>query len=261
MAGMPHALNINQTGYTDIGQVRKENEDFLIIAYSPDNDFVFTVVADGMGGYRGGALASKLAATAVSEYLQTHLALIDLDNELFSQLKHHLETAIKQANLQLLDYKQTHPALADMGTTLVVAIICNKHLIVANVGDSRAYLYYDNQELRQISKDHSVVQELIDDGSLTPDMAQSSNLRNQLTQAVGINSEVAIYFSQIMLESPGLLLLCSDGLTEYLDQTSLETELSSGLPASESCHRLIEAANKQGGKDNITVAIVEFGDA
>ncbi|MFA7554830.1 MAG: Stp1/IreP family PP2C-type Ser/Thr phosphatase [Spongiibacteraceae bacterium] len=258
MAGTPNFLNINQTGYTDIGQVRKENEDFFVNIHSPENNFVFTVVADGMGGHTGGAVASELAATAVSGHLKTSLSLVKSYESIFPQLQLHLESAIHHANNQLLHYKQQHRNLADMGTTLVVAVICNKHLLIANVGDSRAYLYSHNK-LQQVSKDHSVVQDLIDSGALTAEMARSSNIRNQLTQAVGINQNFTINFSPIELEGSGLILLCSDGLTEYLDLQALETELGRGLPPAQSCHRLIEAANKQGGNDNITVTIVEFG--
>ena len=162
------------------------------------------------------------------------------------------------ANQQLLSHKLTSPDLSDMGTTLVVAIVWGSCLVTANVGDSRAYLY-SNQHLRQISKDHSIVQELIDSGALTAETARSSKVRNQLTQAVGIQEELNIYVTHEVLEEPGMLLLCSDGLTEYLDQQELAKELAKGLPASQSCHRLIEAANLSGGKDNISVAIVEYG--
>lgn len=260
MVGMPIPLNINQAGYSDIGQVRKENEDYLVSYQGAGHDFAFTIIADGMGGYTGGAVASKLAATVASDHLQASLEFVRADNgvDIFEQLQQHLEQAIQLANKHLLTYKEAHPQLSEMGTTLVVAIIYDKYLLVANVGDSRAYLYSD-QRCQQISRDHSVVQELINSGALTAEDARSSDVRNQLTQAVGIAEEITIYFAPIALTKPALLLLCSDGLTEYLDDQSLAAELSKGLPVSQSCHRLIEAANQQGGKDNITVAIVEYG--
>lgn len=260
MGGTAQLLNITQAGYSDIGQVRKENEDFLVSYQSPNNDFVFTVVADGMGGYTGGAVASKIAANTVSEQLQSALISVSSSNNLgvFEQIKQHLEHAIKQSNNRVMDFKLTHPELSGMGTTLVVAIIFGEHLLVANVGDSRAYMYTDLR-LQQISKDHSIVQELIDSGAVTAEMARNDSQRNQLTQAVGVTEDFLINFAQFSLQGSGLLLLCSDGLTEYLDLNSIEVELSRGFPASQSCHRLIEAANRLGGKDNITVAIVEYG--
>lgn len=260
MIGTSQLLNITQAGYSDIGQVRKENEDFLVSYQSPNNDFVFTIVADGMGGYTGGAVASKIAANAVSEQLQSALTTVSSSNNLgvVEQIKQHLEYAIKQSNHRVMDFKLTHPELAGMGTTLVVTIILGPHLLVANVGDSRAYMY-TGSKLRQISKDHSIIQELIDSGAVTAEMARNDSQRNQLTQAVGVAEDFLINFAQFSLQGAGLLLLCSDGLTEYLDLNSIEFELSRGLPASQSCHRLIEAANHLGGKDNITVAIVEYG--
>lgn len=260
MQEVTQLLNVTQAGYSDIGQIRKENEDFLVSYQSPNNDFVFTVVADGMGGYTGGAVASKIAANAVSEQLQAGLAQVEPSSSIgiVEQMKQHLEFAIRQSNQKIMNFKITHPELAGMGTTLVVAIIFGQHLLVANVGDSRAYLYA-GWKLQQISKDHSIIQELIDSGAITAEMARDDSQRNQLTQAVGVADDFLINFAQFPLEGPGLLLLCSDGLTEYLDINSIEAELARGLPASQSCHRLIEAANHLGGKDNITVAIVEYG--
>jgi serine/threonine protein phosphatase PrpC len=260
MVGATQLINVTQAGYSDIGQVRKENEDFLVSYQSPNNDFVFTVVADGMGGYTGGAVASKIAANTVSEQLQAALTSVSTTSSVgvFEQIKQHLEYAINQSNRRVLDFKLTRPELAGMGTTLVVAIIFGQHLLVANVGDSRAYMYTDSK-LHQISKDHSIIQELIDSGAVSAEMARNDSKRNQLTQAVGVAEDFLINFAQFSLQRAGLLLLCSDGLTEYLDLNSIEAELSRGLPASQSCHRLIETANHLGGKDNITVAIVEYG--
>lgn len=253
--------NVNQQGYSNIGLIRKENEDFLISFQPPTRDYAFTIVADGMGGHTGGAVASRLAATSTADYLKDQLRLVNIGEgeEIFDQLEKILEQAINHGNQQLLDYKLTHPQLADMGTTLVAAIIINQHLVVANVGDSRAYLYIE-EKLQQMSKDHSVVQELIDSGALTEESAKTSDIRNQLTQAVGTGNTLSINFAQQYLAHPALLLLCSDGLTEYMETDQLEKELSKGLPASQSCHRLIETANQQGGKDNITVAILEYGN-
>jgi protein phosphatase len=253
--------NVNQQGYSDIGLIRKENEDYLINYQPLSGEYAFTIVADGMGGHTGGAVASRLAATAVADHLKKHLAPKNIGEgrEIFSHLKKIVEEAMNHGNQELLDYKLTRPQLQEMGTTLVVSIVANQHLLIANVGDSRAYLYVD-EKLQQMSKDHSVVQTMIDSGALTEESAKTSDIRNQLTQAIGIGSELSINFSQTHLLKPALLLLCSDGLTEYMGLDQLEEELSKGLPVSESCHRLIQTANQLGGKDNITVAISEYGN-
>ena len=257
----PSSFNICQSGYSDIGQVRTENEDFLVYETDPFGKYAFSIVADGMGGYAGGAIASEIAANAVADYLRNALFHLshNLGADIPSSLRSHVEHAIYQANRAVLDRKNQDQKLSEMGTTLVIAAIVSDHLLVANVGDSRAY-QFSNGQISQISEDHSIVQELINSGALTSDSARESEVRNQLTQAIGVQEELTINFSGQQLNTAGLLLLCSDGLTEYLDTAAIGAELATGLPVSNSCYRLIEAANQGGGKDNITVAMIEYGN-
>jgi protein phosphatase len=247
-------------GKSDIGRVREENEDSLGWLTNNDNAFSFIVVADGMGGYKGGAKASSLAVEIVSQRLQS------LQSSTFSSctpqqqpmiLKSEIFQAITDANKHILEEKITNPRLQQMGTTIVIAIIWKNKLIVANIGDSRAYLWDSRYGLKQLTRDHSVVQDMIDNGTLTEEDARTSNVRNQLTQALGVGINIDPRITEHELTGDSILLLCSDGLTEYFDNDEIEYVLSTHRPALECCYRLIEESNQLGGKDNITVAIAE----
>ena len=255
-----YRYHINVEGLTDIGGVRTENEDFFIYHKDASLPFAYLVVADGMGGYSGGALASQIAAEVIDSELRAlanpHFA--GLDNE--QQLQHiraGVDTSISLANEAILSRKNTDPYLAQMGTTVVLAVIWRDQVIIANVGDSRAYLWQGNR-LTRCSKDHSLVQELIDSGAITDAQARHHEQRNQLTRALGVERSVSADIHQYPLGSSCLLLLCSDGLTEYLDDDDLSRELANNLPALQHCYRMVENANQHGGKDNITLVIAEY---
>ncbi|MGI9279922.1 MAG: Stp1/IreP family PP2C-type Ser/Thr phosphatase [Endozoicomonas sp.] len=247
-------------GKSDIGRIREENEDSLYWLTSNEDAFSLIVVADGMGGYHGGARASQLAVEIISQRLQS------IQSSTFSSctpqqqpmiLKSEIFQAITEANQRILEEKVANPQLQQMGTTIVVAVIWQNKLVVANIGDSRAYLWDSRYGLKQLTRDHSVVQNMIDSGALSEEDARTSNVRNQLTQALGVGPTIDPRISEFELTGDSILLLCSDGLTEYFDNDEIEYVLSTHRPALECCYRLIEEANRLGGKDNITVAIAE----
>ncbi|TQV66151.1 Stp1/IreP family PP2C-type Ser/Thr phosphatase [Exilibacterium tricleocarpae] len=256
----PYRYHINIEGLTDIGSVRDENEDFFIYHKDDQLPFAYMIVADGMGGYSGGALASRTAAEVIDFELRSLLspsfAGLTKDRQL-QNIRAGIDTSISLANEAILSKKNTAPHLAHMGTTAVLAVIWQDQVFIANVGDSRAYLWR-NRQLTRCSKDHSLVQELIDSGAISAAEARQHQHRNQLTRALGVQRAVAADIHQQTLGSSCLLLLCSDGLTEYLDDDTFARELSAGLPAREHCYRLVEYANQQGGKDNITLVIAEY---
>ncbi|AQQ66470.1 serine/threonine protein phosphatase [Microbulbifer agarilyticus] len=254
----PTRLTVN--GRTDIGQVRQENEDSIYCHCDEEKPFAFIVVADGMGGYTGGATASGIATKALAANLDGLLSPNFLSASLAEQqllLQATLLEGVEQANREIIDTKQTRPEFSQMGTTLVVAVIWQNFLIVAHVGDSRAYLW-NPYGLQRLTRDHSVVQEMIDAGQMTSEQAQSSQVRNHITRALGIAEPVEACINSWNLKESALLLLCSDGLTEYADDHAIERILATHRPALDSVDHFIDFANTDGGRDNISVGIIEF---
>ncbi|MBB5211407.1 Stp1/IreP family PP2C-type Ser/Thr phosphatase [Microbulbifer hydrolyticus] len=254
----PIRLAVN--GRTDIGQVRDENEDSIRCHSDPDHPFAYIVVADGMGGYSGGATASDIAADTLQGELDK---LLDTPFLTCSRERQHimLRTALVEGigicNRKILETKKTRPQFSQMGTTLVAAAIWMDFLIVAHIGDSRAYLWND-YGLQRLTRDHSVVQEMIDAGQLTAEQAQTSQVRNHITRALGISEPVEATVNSWTLTESALLLLCSDGLTEYIDDHTIERVLATYRPALECVYHFIDDANRRGGRDNISAGIIEF---
>ncbi|CAM3865561.1 Stp1/IreP family PP2C-type Ser/Thr phosphatase [Parendozoicomonas haliclonae] len=254
-------MHIAIDGKSDIGRKRDENEDAIYFSGDSHAAFSFIIVADGMGGYHGGATASRLAIEKISQrlhFIQTKTFATCTPHQKPLILKSELLQAIKDANQAILDCKTAQPLFRQMGTTVVVAIVWESMLIVGHVGDSRAYMWTINNGLNQLTRDHSVVQQMIDSGSLTEEDARTSKVRNQLTKAVGVHQQVDPVISEFNLDENCLLLLCSDGMTEYFSNDGIEFMLATHRPALECCYRFIDESNAQGGKDNITVAIAEY---
>lgn len=253
----PH-LAIN--GRTDIGQVRKENEDNIRWYSHPQLPFGYVVVADGMGGYSGGARASHIAVNSIGQQLE-HLVSPLFQSCTPQQQKLMIQSALiaafNQANSEILVAKRAEPQLGHMGTTVAMAVIWKSQVTIAHLGDSRAYLW-DKQRFVQLTRDHSLVQEMIDRGQLAESQARYSSVRNQITRALGVTPTVDPAITNFYLKESCLLMLCSDGLTEYLDNVQMDYVLSTQRPALECCYRLIDDANLLGGKDNISVGIIEY---
>ncbi len=234
-------------GNSDIGMVRKENQDAFWI-HQPESDIAVAVVCDGMGGARGGQQASAMAIDAVRQYFMTQSIPADI------------ETAFQQifdlSNRYVYNEAYENPDLMGMGTTMVLALAKRDTVYLANVGDSRGY-HIKNGSISQITKDHSAVQELVDSGHLTERQAKLHPNKNIITRAVGIEDEVSFDFFRISVEPGDVILLCSDGLSNNVDENEIHFEISGGefddLPK-----RLIDLANSRGGADNITVAAIQI---
>ncbi|GAA6166699.1 Stp1/IreP family PP2C-type Ser/Thr phosphatase [Sessilibacter corallicola] len=255
-----HTISININGKTDVGRVRQANEDDIRWYRSTRQPFAYLVIADGMGGYRGGAMASRLAVAAIGGKLEqlenpTFLACTPLQQDLM--LKSTIIEALNDANRDILLEKKANPELDNMGTTVVMAVFWRNQCFIAHLGDSRAYLW-DDQHFIQLTKDHSLVQEMIDNGQITEEEARTSNIRNQITRALGVGQHITPTLNSYYLNQSALIVLCSDGLTEYIDNSQLDYVLSTHRPALDCCYRLVADANNMGGKDNISVGIVEF---
>lgn len=257
-------MNINIGGLTDIGRGRDENQDAIDWHSLPAQQFAYLLVADGMGGYTGGAIASRLAVETIGDRLKllpydpAFGAIADpaLGDTAANLLRFTLEQALAAAHQRILDEKSLHPELAQMGTTIVAAVLWRGIALVAHVGDSRAYLWH-GQQLAQVTRDHSLLQELVDSKAMSAEDAERSTQRNVLTRALGVSTATPD-FNSLTLRGDMVLLLCSDGLTGRVDDRALAQELGQHLPALESCYRLVHLANDAGGQDNISVVIAEI---
>lgn len=226
---------------TDVGRVREGNED----GYLVDEPMGLVAVADGMGGHRAGEVASATALEALRAAVHRG---------------HPLREAMEEANEAVFTKSLTDDEVGGMGTTLTAATLAaGNTLLVGHVGDSRAYLLRDG-ELRQITTDHSRVQELVDDGRLTADEAAVHPMRNIVTRAVGVDPTVDVDVYPVELRPGDRLLFCSDGLTDMLHDDFLGTELRREEDPTRAATRLIDAANSAGGVDNITVVVISVTD-
>ncbi|MGN0170749.1 MAG: Stp1/IreP family PP2C-type Ser/Thr phosphatase [Lachnospiraceae bacterium] len=233
--------------YTDIGMVRSENQDCFFTSEMPVGNLPnLFIVADGMGGHAGGKYASHTALQAAVDCIKS---LSETDPEVI------LDCAVRQANKEVFEQAKVHN-LEGMGTTFVAATLAGKKLCVANVGDSRLYIVTAG-EIRQITKDHSLVEEMVRLGELNPDNARTHQKKNVITRAVGVAEDVRADFFEVDIPEECSILMCSDGLTNMVDDEEIRVVMNSQRDVIEKTEKLMEAANKNGGKDNITVAVIE----
>lgn len=272
---MPHpSIQVDVFGKTDLGQTRDHNEDTFIVADLTrdkasllpevrhhdigDRGSLF-MVADGMGGAAAGELASAMAADLV----HSHLASAwrdDPDNSL-EQFALRLREALEIANRRIHSYAGQRPEVKGMGTTATAAGVLGTHLIMAQVGDSRAYLIR-NREAVQLTRDQSLTQRLVDAGEMTEEEAERSERRNIILQALGPEPNVVIELTIQELRQNDVLVLCSDGLTGTVKGDEIAKVVTAHPKPADACSELISMANDRGGPDNITVAIARFtGDA
>lgn len=233
---------------TDRGRVRTDNQDAYFAGKITD-DSVFAVVCDGMGGANAGNVASELAVRHISEYVIRSYR----DGMNMTDTEKTLKNAIVSANISLYDKAVNNAELAGMGTTAVAAFVKDGTAVIAHVGDSRIYLV--NGEIKQLTRDHSVVQSLIESGKITPEDAKVHPRKNVITRALGAEENVAVDSDCLNLSNGDTLLLCSDGLTNFLDDKDILTVFQNN-DISAVAERLVEEANKNGGGDNITVVTV-----
>lgn len=233
---------------TDIGKRRSSNQDFVYASEQQVGNLPnLLIVADGMGGHNAGDLASRYTVESMVEYIEK------ADEKRPIPL---LSMAIHYANDLVMEKAGTDRTLQGMGTTVVAATIEDGYLYVANVGDSRLYLI--DQQIEQITRDHSLVEEMIRIGELQRQDARSHPDRNVITRAIGVNSPVKIDFFDMKLEKGDRILLCSDGLTTMVDDDEILRIVKKCTSPKEAAQRLVTEANKNGGKDNISVVLAEF---
>ena len=234
---------------TDIGMRRKINEDSYCI--HNEEIFPYAVVADGMGGHQAGEIASRMAVDMIEDYLNKNL------NEALDYVEagETIRQSFISANSIIYNYAKNHYRVMGMGTTATLAMIYQNKIITANVGDSRAYKV-SNTDIQQLTRDHSYVQELVMRGEISPEMAKHHPKKNYITRAMGAEDTVKVDIS-IKPYNGETLVLCSDGLTNFVDDEEILSHVKRKKALQKSAEDLTALANSRGGSDNIT--IVAFG--
>lgn len=233
---------------TDKGKVRSINQDAFYINTLSDGA-VLAVVCDGMGGANAGDIASKTAVEIISQYV-----LNAYNSSMTSyDITRLIDNAISSANLEVFTLSQKDEQLKGMGTTAVVAVVREAQAIICNVGDSRAYIVNDN--LVQLTRDHSVVQSLVESGKLSPEEARIHPEKNVITRALGVEENVLSDSYCVDLGENDKILLCTDGLSNYATRDSI-LRIVNDNASDKIADLLVKEANQNGGRDNITAAVI-----
>lgn len=236
-------------GKSDIGKVRDMNQDSFYISL-PGDDVQIFIVADGMGGYKGGEVASKLAVETSKNYIINNFNSIEHERENILNL---IKSAIEYANLVVYEKSKEVPELENMGTTIDICLILQNKVYIGHVGDSRVYRKRKDF-FRKLTTDHSYVQKLVSDGTITKEEAYNHPKKNMLIKALGCSSYVEPDVTVKGFLKDDVLLMCSDGLTNMLRDEEI-VQIINQNPI-EACNRLVEKANEKGGLDNITAVII-----
>lgn len=242
-------------GETDIGKVRENNQDSIEWFLSPDEEVGLAVLADGVGGFAGGEVASKLAVEhahgLVSRTVQDDVKSWRAGR---GRMVWRVIDAVDVANRAIFDIREKNPELSRMGTTLVMTMLHGEQVCIAHVGDSRCYRFRDG-ELEQLTQDHSMAQELRNSGGLPT--SASVPYQNILTKTLGVESRIEPDVQMQDSQAGDIYLLCSDGLTNNLADENIRVILAEGKGLAQSVNKLVDAANDAGGSDNISVLLVE----
>ncbi len=255
-------------GKSDVGIRRQINEDSYRALSIWDGEAALLVVCDGMGGHQAGEIASRTAVELFCEKVCASPCKEEAPQRILEAVRYTLVCAASEANAVVRELAETHPDYHGMGTTLVAVLVYRGYFYAINIGDSRFYIV-TRHEARQVTKDHSFVQYLLDNGKLTPEEARSYPRKNVITRAIGVSEKLEIDFFSASLApwEKGYLLLCSDGLSNYADEKELINLLYGSIPnpkvsteaaLAKKVNALIAFANEKGGSDNITAVLAKF---
>lgn len=235
---------------SDVGKVREMNQDYYYISNSLDEVQLY-ILADGMGGYNGGEIASKIAVETAKNYIENNFKEIEKDRDSIIQL---LGSSMEYANMVVYEKSQEKPELHGMGTTLEICLIYNNKVYIGHIGDSRIYRIR-KEFIRKLTQDHSYVQKLVKEGKITKEQAEVHPQKNMLTRALGCNAFVE---PDVMVKGflkDDILVMCSDGLTNMVKTEIIYQEANKNIE--QAPKELVRIANENGGKDNVTVVIIK----
>lgn len=236
-------------GKTEIGKVRTDNQDRYLFGTLNDGA-IFSIVCDGMGGVSGGSVASDIAIKAIVEDINNKFNIKMTNNE----IKQLCFDAINIANSIVYEISSKEKALSGMGTTVVLTIIIENIAHIVHIGDSRAYLIKNN-EVKQLTRDHSFVQEMVDLGKLTKQDAKTHPKKNIITRALGVSKHIEAEYTNIEFEENDVLLICTDGLINHINEDEF-INLIVVNDLQRTCDKLVELALDRGGNDNITLVLL-----
>ena len=237
---------------TNVGRKRKSNQDTVGV-YTNQVGMVIGIVADGMGGHQAGDTASQIAVTGLgTSWEKTALETQD-------DVAKWIVESIQRENKKIYQEGSNDPDKFGMGTTVVVAALLDDQILVAHVGDSRGYIIRD-QNIKQLTSDHSLVNELVKTGEITSDMAENHPRKNVLLRSVGVPGEVEVDVSTAPIKGEDFILLCSDGLSNMLSAQEMKRIILQEKPLAEKVADLINGANEAGGRDNITALLMDLSE-
>ena len=231
---------------TDPGKIREINEDSVNICENQSKE-ILLIVADGMGGHKDGEVASHIALNLISDRFKNTSSIGNVDDAV-----NWIQSTVSEANMEIFKYVSEHPESEGMGTTLVLSILTPSFLLIGNVGDSSGYVY-KNKKLQKITVDHTLVNLLVKSGELTEEEAKNHPKKNVLMKALGSNTNIDMDIFNVDLNVDGIFL-CSDGLTNMLDDIQIAKVLSEDISLKDKLEKLVFKANNRGGNDNISIA-------
>ncbi len=233
---------------TDPGKVRERNEDSVIIVENPAGE-ILMCVADGMGGHKAGEVASSIAITHISKRFKSISSVGNKEDAI-----NWIQSTVSEANMEIFKYVAEHPESAGMGTTVVLAVLTQSFLLFGNIGDSSGYVI-KNGKIHKVTIDHTLVNLLVKSGELTEEEAANHPRKNVLMKALGATPNVEIDIFNVELGIDGIML-CSDGLTNMLNEMQITKVLNSDISIDDKLNKLIFKCNNRGGNDNISVALL-----
>jgi len=248
-------MKLEYGAFTHKGNVRKLNEDYYYIPTDDEEYEGLIMVADGMGGHNAGELASRMVVENILKYYKNEKSRLSSKESIVN----FVCDAIINANSTIFNYSKTDGALSGMGTTLTLAYFYCGHLFIGHVGDSRGYLVRGGK-IKQLTRDHSLVQELLENGSITADQVENHPRKHIITRALGAEDKVIVDCYDIALENKDILILCTDGLTHYVNLDENADLFLSGISMAEIATILGRKALECGGADNITVVATQYYD-
>ena len=238
-------------GMTHIGKIRQTNQDNYYIHALPSDRQAVALICDGMGGAKAGNVASEFAMLAFSEEIKNMLK----PAMSVEYMKNILKSAVRIANSKTYEKSLESPDYEGMGTTIVAVLTDGDNAVIANVGDSRAYMIHD-ERIQKITRDHSLVEDMISRGERTPEEAKDYPGKNLITRALGTENSVSCDLFEVLTTDMDALLLCSDGLTNVVSEDEILHIVNKEKDAAKCCEALIRAANSAGGPDNISVILL-----
>lgn len=237
---------------TDVGRIRDNNQDSYY--YCSEGDLQVYVVADGMGGHKAGEVASYIAVDTIEKLFIQNKSLLTKGK---LDIQNFITDSVSEANKRIYEKAISEEKYNGMGTTITAAYIINNDLFIGHIGDSRAYLLRD-EKLIQLTEDHSLVAQLVKNGTISKKEAQNHPQRNMITRALGTEKSIELDIEYRKLEKNDILLLCTDGLTNLVDEDKIKHVLILNNDIQVACYTLVEMANELGGFDNITALAVKI---